>query len=367
MNRLIASLSAAALAAVACGGEAAHAAAPATPVTRRVTAADLGPDRAWLRLRDDPSTTRHPGVEEIAPLAAPGRFDGSLHLGAGAGQQAQAAHYFTKAVPLATVLADPLSYASYVDGAHTTATGAGPELRLPMFCHGAFTTLSFQPQKATDGEGRAGVVPGVWQHWDAGRTAIWRTSRAIGDVDAGADAPLGDFADACAGDTSGVIGLIANAGGVGDASATLDSYVDDLAVAGTTYDFAVAGAASARVALRHDTAGTAGPPASGATAARTVTGVAAFRSPAGGPRYQGVGARLLIDDSTDPAPGDLTVTVNGIAAAVTRTAGGSLTAEAPAAVSDDLLPGRTVAVPFTIARRAAATTAKGGGAGTMKG
>jgi hypothetical protein len=335
MKRLFACLSAALLAAVASVLGPVPAAQAAT---QRVTADDLGAGRAWIRLRDDPATTRHPGVEEIAPLAAPDRFDGSLHLSTGPGQQAQAAHFFTSPVPLRTLLGSEISYDSYVDGAYTTATRTGAALQLPMVCDGTFTVLGFQPQVATDGQGRAGVVPDVWQHWNAGRDAVWRTSRAIAGFGAGQDAPLGDFADAC-GDAGGVVGLIANAAGPGAPAATLDTYADNLTLGGTTYDFAVAGTATAHAALHHDRAVTTG---------RRLTGTATFHSPANGPSFRGVGARIVLDDNGDADPGDVRVTADGKALKVTRAPGGSLVAQTPAALAAELRPGGTFTVPFTI-------------------
>ncbi|WP_329456949.1 hypothetical protein [Streptomyces sp. NBC_01497] len=342
MNRLTACLSAVALAATASllgPAPAAQAARAPQVTTQRVTANDLGPGRAWLRLRDDPTTTRHPGVEEIAALAAPDRFDGSLHLKAGPGQQSQAAHYFTTPVALRTLLASGISYDSYVDGAHTTAVRTGAGLQLPMLCHGAFTTLSFQPQLATDGRGRGGVVPDVWQHWESGPDGIWRTSRAIPGHEAGQDAPLGEFADACGSDTSGVVGLIGNAGGPGESAGTLDTYVDNLTLEGITYDFAVDGTTSADVTLHH---------APNTPAGHRISGLATFRTPAVGPRFRGVGARFVLDDSAGLDPGDVRVSVDGTALSVTRLPGGSLVAATPAALGHELRPGAALAVPFTI-------------------
>ncbi|MEW2623002.1 hypothetical protein [Streptomyces sp. NPDC048106] len=334
MNRLTAFVAAAltAGASVLCLAPSAQAA------TQRVTAADLGPAGPWLRIQDQPSSTNPPGVQEVSPFADPVHWNGSLHLAIGPGQQSQAAHFYTEAVPLSTVLGSEISYDSYVDSAHSTATGTGPSLQLPMFCDGAFTTLSFQPQLATDAEGRHGVVPDIWQHWVSGPSGIWRTSRAVAGVPAGGDAPLNDFAEACTGDTSGVIGLIGNVGSLGDPTASLDTYVDNLTVNGTTYDFAVEGTATARVDLRH---------ASTPEERARIDGTAVFHSPANGPEFVAPGARLAISATTGPDPEDVHVTIDGVPAEVTSE-DGHLVAQLPRSLADRLLPGGTLTVPFTI-------------------
>lgn len=320
----------------------------AQAATQRVTAADLGPGGPWLRLQDQGPSTNPPGVQEVSPFADPVHWNGSLHLAIGPGQQSQAAHYYTAAVQLSTVIASEISYDSYVDSAHTTTTGTGPNLQLPMFCDGAFTTLSFQPQLATDAEGRHGVVPDIWQHWDSGPSGVWRTSRAVASFPAGGDAPLSDFAAACTGDTSGVIGLIGNVGSLGDTSASLDTYVDNLTVNGTTYDFAVDGTATAQVDLHTTSTG--------------VAGTAVFHSPADGPEFADPGTRLLISASSNPGPGDVQVTIDGIPATVT-TEDGHLVARLPEPLADRLLPGGTLTVPFTITLPGGTATGTGYGYG----
>ncbi|SFY51299.1 hypothetical protein [Streptomyces sp. F-1] len=306
--------------------------------TQRVTAADLGPGRPWLRIQDQGSSAHPPGVQEVSPFADPVHWNGSLHLAIGPGQQSQAAHFYTGAVQLSTVMGSEISYDSYVDGAHSTATGTGPNLQLPMFCDGAFTTLSFQPQLATDAEGRHGVVPDIWQHWVSGPSGIWRTSRAVAGFPAGGDAPLSDFAEACTGATSGVIGLIGNVGSLGDPTASLDTYMDNLTANGTTYDFAVDGTATARVDLR--AASTGEEPA-------RIDGTAVFHSPADGPEFVAPGARLTIGATTGLDPRNVQVTIDGVPAQVTSE-NGHLVAQLPRSLADRLLPGGTLTVPFTI-------------------
>jgi hypothetical protein len=228
---------------------AAAAATPDGPRPRpnvvRVLPGDLGPDGPWLRLQDDPSNAGRPyGVQEVSPFPDPVFHDGSLHLavaGNDPAQQAQAAHYFTAAVPLTEVAARPLAYDLYVKGATSTpdAIPFGANLQLPVVCQGAFTTLSFQPQLATDSKGRTGAVADAWRHFDAGGSTQWRTSRAVAGFAAQSDHPLTDYVGACDAAGDGAIGVIANVGRLGDATASLDTYVDNITVDGTLYDFAV--------------------------------------------------------------------------------------------------------------------------------
>jgi hypothetical protein len=345
---------------------------------QRVGPSDLGPSGPWLRLQDDPGNAgRPPGVQEVSPFADPVRFNGSLHLAVAPDtevQQAQAAHYFTSAVPLSTVTASPLAYDLYVKGSTSTPSAVpfGANLQLPALCQGAFTTLSFQPQLATDAQGRTGAVADAWRHFDAGGSALWRTSRAVGSFAANSDHPLSDYVSTCDASGDGAIGVIANVGRLGDANASLDTYVDNIAVDGTVYDFAVAHTATGAITVSGSGDGGSGgsggsdggygsstgygdgsggygsggddstkpcPPAAG-----TIT----FTSPADGPSYRSVGTRLTFSGQ-GLTPDSLTVTANGRPVTLATGPRGTLTAVVAPDPETDLRPGGTYSTPFTVA------------------
>ncbi|WP_392670876.1 hypothetical protein [Streptomyces sp. LN785] len=326
MNRLTASVCTAVVAAGASFALLAPSAvgAAAPNAVQRVLAADLGAGRPWIRLQDDPNnSTRVPGIHEVSPFADPVRFNGSLHLAVDGGQQAQAAHYFTQPVPLSTIAAAELSYDTYVATTEHMATGVGPNLQLPMVCRGTFTTLGFLPENTTDTQGRPGVARDIWQHFRSTTATPWFTTRAVASFPAQTNHPLSDFVTACNAPGDGVIGVIANVGRFGDTSATLSTYVDNLTVNGTVYDFAVGGLATGRVSLRNTSSGgNCGHnrtciPAGGER--RSATGTVTFTDPANGPEYVAVGTRLVLSQGSSLAPRDLTVTANG--RRVTLTAG----------------------------------------------
>lgn len=359
MNRLTASVSAAAVAAGACLALLAPSAvgAAAANVVQQVRAADLGPWRPWIRLQDDQgNVNRPPGIQEVSPFADPVRFNGSLHLSTAGGQQAQAAHY-TGLVPLSTVAAAELSYDSYVKTVEGGATGTAANLQLPMICRGAFTTLSFQPQLATDSRGRAGVVPDTWQHFESTGASLWRTSRALPTdpaLPAGSDAPLSTYAAGCDAPGDGVIGIVANVGRPGDAEAPLDAYVDNLTANGATFDFAVDGLAQGIIVLNRGNqdrpchhASQPCPRAQGGTA----SGFVSFAGPADGPGYRAVGTRLVFSNGRALAPGDLTVTANGRPLNLTAGPGGTLTGVVPPTPSVDLKPGGTYRTALIVTHR----------------
>lgn len=345
-------------------------------VVQRVTAADIGPTGPWIPLAGgDPA--RPAGVQEISPFADPVHFNGSLHLAVAGGavaQQAQAAHYFTQLLPLSTAKAGPLSYDFYVRGATSTpsAIPVGANLQLPSFCHGTFTTLSFQPQLATDSQGRTGAVADAWRHFDASGNAVWRTSQTIGPFAAGSDHLLSEYAAECNGAADGAIGVIANVGRLGDASASLDTYVDNLTVNGTQYDFAVDGAATGSLDItptgpgepckpgKWSTEGTPGRvgalPAStrggggggGNGDSCSIEGTATFSSPADGPYFTDVGTRLVLSREGGLTPDDVTVTAYGQPVTVTAGPGGTLVATITPPTATDLAPGGTFVTPFTV-------------------
>ncbi|NJP48201.1 hypothetical protein [Actinacidiphila epipremni] len=383
-TRLAASVTAAAV--VAAPVLLAAGTASAAPVVhQRVTAAQLGPQGPWLRLQDDPGNAGRPfGVQEVSPFADPVRFNGSLHLsvaGAPQAQQSQAAHYYSQVVPFSAIGASTLSYDMYVRSWTSTPSAIpyGANLQLPGFCQGAFTTLSFQPQLATDTQGRTGAVADTWRHFDAGGAALWRTSRAVGPFAAGSDHPFSDYATTCNAATDGAIGVIANVGRLGDASASLDTYVDNLTVNGTVYDFTVDGVAKGRISVTGNP-GTPGKPtgpgtwgmpdtpparvgsADTASAVRgggggggggggqpcSLQGTITFTSPADGPYYSQVGTRLVLSGPGGLTPGDVTVTANGSPVTLTSGTGGTLTADITPPSAVDLAPGGTYSTPFTV-------------------
>ncbi|WP_329139370.1 hypothetical protein OG552_33245 [Streptomyces sp. NBC_01476] len=358
MSRFTATLSASLAAAVVAAVPAAVLApgAGATAyVLQKVTADDLGPSGPWLRLQDDPGNAgRPPGVQEVAPFADPVRFNGSLHLAvapAAQAQQAQAAHYFNRRIPLSSIAAGSPSYDVYVRGWTSTpaAIPYGASLQLPLFCQGAFTTLSFQPQLATDSQGRTGAVADTWRHFVAGGSSQWSTSNAVASFGAGTDHALSDYVAACDAADDGVIGVIANAGRLGDAGQSVDTYVDNLAVNGTVYEFGVGKDAQGTIVVAGG--------ANGKTAAAPRSGYVTFASPRGGPAYASVGTRLVFSRPGGLAVRDLTVTANGKPVTLTAGSGGTLSAVVTPSATTDLGPNATYRTPFTVAFKSASAKA----------
>ncbi|MFC4032300.1 hypothetical protein ACFO3J_12500 [Streptomyces polygonati] len=341
---LTASLTAAVVAALPALAPAAGATAFAL---QRVTARDLGPSGPWLRLQDDPSNAgRPPGVQEVSPFADPVRFDGSLHLAvapAPQAQQAQAAHYFNRKIPLRTLTAVTPSYDMYVRSWTSTpaAIPYGANLQLPVFCQGAFTTLSFLPELATDSQGRTGAVADTWRHFVAGPASHWSTSRAVASFGAQSEHPLSDYVAACDAAGDGAIGVIANVGRLGDAGAGLDTYVDNLAVNGTVYEFTVDGKdAQGRITLAGGS--------SGRSAAKPLGGFITFGSPRNGPAYTSVGTRLVFSRSGGLAARDLRVTADGRPVTLTADKSGTLSAVVAPPTHTDLGPGGSYRTAFTV-------------------
>ncbi|MFD9499049.1 hypothetical protein [Streptomyces sp. NPDC060035] len=374
MVRLTASVSAAVVAAGASLAMLAPSAvgAAAANVEQQVRAADLGPGGSWSRLQDVPSiANRPPGVQEVSPITDPVRFNGSLHLAVAGGQQAQAAHHYTAPVPLSTVAAAELSYDSYVRTVEDGATGTAANLQLPLVCQGASTTLSFQPQLATDGQGRTGVVPDTWQHFASTGSSLWRTSQALPTdpaLPAGSDSPMSTYAAACDAPGDGVGGLVASVGRPGDVEASLDTYVDNLTVNGTTHDFAVEGLATGRIVLNHSNQDRPCHRASNPcprTYSDTASGVVIFTDPAGGPEYRAVGTRLVFSNGRALAPGALTVTANGRPLTLTPGPRGTLTGVVSLPPSVDVDPNGTYRTALTVTHRE--TPQRDGGTGGRDG
>ncbi|MET7490758.1 hypothetical protein [Streptomyces sp900116325] len=359
MNRLAASVSAAVVATGASlallAPAAVGAAAPNT--LEQVRAAHLGLNGPWFRLEDDPGNVNiPPGTEEVSPFADPVRFNGSLHLAVGPGQKSQAAHPFPQMIPLSTLASSELSYDTYVKS--TVPPGAvdvGPNLQLPLLCQGVFTTLSFRPEDNTDAQGRPGVVPDIWQHFTSSASSPWRTSQTVATFPAQSDHPLSDYVAACDAPGDGVFGVIANVGRLGNVSDTLDTYLDNLTVNGTVYDFGVDGLATGLIALRDTSPGGDCRPgrtcrSAGAdhdSAAGTVT----FTDPADGPEYHAVGARLVFSGGRALDPRDLEVTANGKPVQLIAGPGRTLIGVVDPVPSVNLVPNGTFSTPITISSK----------------
>ncbi|MGW3732773.1 hypothetical protein [Streptomyces sp. NPDC005148] len=358
MNRLTASVSAAAVATGASLALLAPAAvgAAAPNALEQIRAVHLGPNGPWFRLEDDPGNVNiPPGTEEVSPFADPVRFNGSLHLAIGPGQKSQAAHPFPQLVPLSTIASSELSYDTYVKSTRPPgAIGVGPNLQLPLRCQGVFTTLSFRPEDNTDAQGRPGVVRDTWQHFTSSASSPWRTSQAVATFPAQSDNPLSDYVAACDAPGDGVFGVIANVGRLGDVDDTLDTYVDNLTVNGTVYDFGVDGLATGRITLRDTTPGgdcracrSAGVDDGSAAGTGTVT----FTDPANGPEYHAVGVRLVFSDGRALDPRDLKVTANGKSVKLTAGPGRTLVGVVDPVPSVNLVPNGTFSTPISISSK----------------
>ncbi|MEB8341950.1 hypothetical protein [Streptomyces endophyticus] len=332
------------------GGSVGVSAAAEAPV--KVHPSDLGPEGPWYRFQDDPSNAgKAPGTQEISPEPDPVHFNGSLHLAVKDGQQAQAAHYFTGAKSLSTLLSRGISYRAYVDSAQSSITGYGPNLQLPSLCLGAFTTLSFEPNANTDTDGHQGMAGDTWQKFEVTKTSLVKTSRTIpGVAAAGATAPLGAFAQACAAAGDGAFGVIANVGTLGSADASLGTYVDDITIDGSTYDFAVTGTAHAALST----------PAKLVKGKRAGAGTVDYTNPADGPRYPATGSRLVFKGPKALAPKDLRITAQGRPVQATKGPNGSLVVQLNSVrrAGADLAPSGKVGSDFQLAATRSAPVGK---------
>ncbi|MFZ3561417.1 hypothetical protein [Streptomyces sp. BH055] len=299
---------------------------------------DLGPTGPWFRLQDDPGNAGIPhGTQEVSAFADPQWLDGSLHLGIGPGETSQAAHPFSAPITLTSLLASGIAYSTYQNSAGSTAANTGANLQLPMICGGAFTTLSFEPGRNTDTTGRGGVVPDTWQSYAPDGTSSWRTSRAVAGIPAQGDATLATFAAACTDPGDGALGVIARVGRLGSDTATLDTYVDGITVAGTTYDFAVEGRATAAVNVPGRVV--AGGPA--------VNASVTYTNPADGPEYPDTGTTLTLKGPAGLRPDQVTVMVDGQRIPLTAGPDGTLVGQLPKGTA--LRPSGTSTTAFTLA------------------
>ncbi|MEE4545253.1 hypothetical protein V2S66_25195 [Streptomyces sp. V4-01] len=316
-------------------------------VLQQVTANDLGPSRSWLRLQDDPANARRAaGVEEISPFADGARFNGSLHLAVAAGpsaQQSEVTHWFNRKIPLSGIAAATPSYDMYVRSWTSSAAAVpyGAALQLPVLCQGAPTTLSFQPQLAKDSLGRSGAVADTWRHFVAGADSPWSTSRAVAGLGAGSVHTLGDYATACAAAGDGAIGVMAGVSRPAAPGQGLDTYVDNLAVNSTVYEFSVGSTSAAKVAMAAA--------APGKTGETPLSGSVTFSSPADGAAYTSVGTKLQFAREGGLTAGDLTVTADGRPLALTADPAGTLSGVAVPPTGADLGPGGSFRTAFTVA------------------
>ncbi|MER5439471.1 hypothetical protein [Streptomyces sp. NPDC002790] len=299
---------------------------------------DLGPTGPWFRLQDDPGNAgiAH-GTQEVAAFADPQWLDGSLHLAVGAGETSQAAHPFAAPITLTSLLASGISYSAYQNSAGSTVGNAGANLQFPMMCGGTFTTLSFEPGSNSDTAGRNGVVPDTWQTYAPDGASSWRTSRAVAGMPAQGDATLATFAAACDAPGDGALGVIARVGRLGSDTATLDTYVDGITVAGTTYDFAVEGRATAAVDVPDRVV--AGGPA--------VDASVTYTNPADGPEYPDTGTTLTLKGPAGLRPDQVTVMVDGKRIPLAAGSDGTLVGQLPKGTT--LPPAGASTTAFTLA------------------
>ncbi|WP_406453603.1 hypothetical protein OG782_22220 [Streptomyces sp. NBC_00876] len=311
-----------------------------------VNPSGLGPTGPWLRLQET-APDRDPGIQEVSPKPDPVQLNGSLHLAIGAGEQAQAAHYFNATwtpEPMQPILDAGISYWAYTSTEGSSATNIGANLQLPASC-GGFTTLSFEPGSNTDEQGDA-LKPDTWQRYVFTADSVMRTSNAVAGIPAGGSAPLSHFIEKC----EGAYGVIANIGRLGDADATLNTYVDNITAKGTIWDFAVTGRASAALTVPETIqAGDDPRPAD-----------ASYTDPADGPEYPGIGTHLTFDGPNGLRADQLTVMSADSEVPLTEQPDGTLTGElrTDLRAGGTLEPGGEAGAAFTLAAGEEAPTGR---------
>ncbi|MER7725573.1 hypothetical protein [Streptomyces sp. NPDC096323] len=318
--------------------------AGADDTVRTVHPSGLGPAGPWLRLQET-TPDRDPGIQEVSPKPDPVHLNGSLRLAIGAGEQAQAAHYFNATwtpEPMQPLLDAGISYWAYTATEGSSNTSIGANLQLPASC-GGFTTLSFEPGSNTDVQGAA-LKPDTWQKYRFTGDSVMRTSRAVAGIPAGGDAPLSHFVAEC----EGAYGVIANIGRLGDATGTLNTYVDNITADGTTWDFAVTGKATAALTVPDEIEAGDGPrPAD-----------ASYTDPADGPQYPGIGTHLTLKGPAGLRADQLTVMSEGSEVALTQGPDGTLTGalRTNLRAGGTLEPGGKAGAAFTLAAAEGAPT-----------
>jgi hypothetical protein len=267
--------------------------ASAADSTVTVRPADLAAHTPWAV---SPFNT---GIAGIGALADPVHFDGSAHLQVTApGLRAQLAHPMDDA--LSDIAAKPLSYQIYVDpnGSDPSVEPYGVNLQLQVSAP-TFTTLSFQPQ--LDG----GAAAGVWRTFgNLGTAAAWRTSRDFGGFAAGTDHSLADYLHA-------VPNAHVNASflNIGTGPSALNAYADNVAIEGTTYNFATAGSARATLTAKPATV------ERGTPAAIDLS----FSSPADGPKITDASAVVTVSGPASLRRRALLLTHDGVPLKLHRT------------------------------------------------
>lgn len=318
--------------------------AGADDTVRTVHPSGLGPAGPWFRLQET-TPDRDPGVQEVSPKPDPVHLNGSLRLAIGAGEQAQAAHYFNATwtpEPMQPLLDAGISYWAYTATEGSSNTSIGANLQLPASC-GGFTTLSFEPGSNTDAQGEA-LKPDTWQKYRFTADSVMRTSRAVAGIPAGGDAPLSHFIAEC----EGAYGVIANIGRLGDTNGRLNTYVDNITAKGTIWDFAVTGRATAALTVPEEIEAGDGPrPAD-----------ASYTDPADGPQYPGIGTRLTLKGPAGLRANQLTVMSEGSEVPLTQGTDGTLTGELRTNLraGGTLEPGGKAGAAFTLAAAEGAPT-----------
>ncbi|WP_329540792.1 hypothetical protein [Streptomyces sp. NBC_01358] len=318
--------------------------AGAEDTVRTVNPSGLGPAGPWFRLQETTPDRDH-GIQEVSPKPDPVHLNGSLRLAIGAGEQAQAAHYFNSTwtpEPMQPLLDAGISYWAYTATEGSSVTNIGANLQLPASC-GGFTTLSFEPGSNTDVEGEA-LKPDTWQKYRFTADSVMRTSRAVAGVPAGGDAPLSHFIAEC----EGAYGVIANVGRLGDPKGTLNTYVDNITADGTAWDFAVTGKATAALTVPEEIEAGDGPrPAD-----------ASYTDPEDGPQYPGIGTRLTLKGPAGLQADQLTVMSEGAEVPLTKGTDGTLTGELRTNLraGGTLEPGGKAGAAFTLAAAEGAPT-----------
>ena len=272
------------------------------------------------------------GVAAIGTLADPVHSDGSARLKIGPGQRAQLGHLLNGR--LSVIAAQPMSYGLYVDSSDSTASAVpfGANLQLVISAP-VFTTLSYQPQL------NGTVTADTWQTFTQRSNSKWRTSRAVGSVAAGSDVTLKDILAAEGGEAT-VAAALVNVGALGDTSASLDTYVDNVSVGGSTFNFATTAAkeTAVRVPARAEPGGSF--PA-------TLT----FVSPTGGVHIPHATARVTFSGVSNLSADTVTVTPTGASARSLRSgglrAGSSFTTDVPVA-GGSLQSGDSTTAAFTV-------------------
>ncbi len=311
--------------------------AGADDTVQTVHPSGLGPTGPWFRLQET-APDRDPGIQEVSPKPDPVHLNGSLHLAIGAGEQAQAAHYFNSTwtpEPMQPLLDAGISYWAYLSTEGSSATNIGANLQLPALC-GTFTTLSFEPGNNTDTQGEA-LKPDTWQKYRLSGNSVMRTSNAVAGIPAGGDAPLSHFIEEC----EGAYGVIANIGRLGAADGRLNTYVDNITAKGTTWDFAVTGRASAALTVPEEIEAGDGPrPAD-----------VSYTNPDDGPQYPGIGTHLTLKGPDGLQADQLTVMSEGSEVALTKHPDGRLTGELRTNLraGGTLEPGGEAGAAFTLA------------------